>query len=47
VVFDRDRVDSLVEEAPDVYRPIRDVLEDEADLVEPVLRLEPLLVLKG
>jgi tRNA-splicing ligase RtcB (3'-phosphate/5'-hydroxy nucleic acid ligase) len=47
VVFDRDRVDSLVEEAPDVYRPIRDVLEDEKDLVEPVLRLEPLMVLKG
>lgn len=47
VVFDRDRAESLVEEAPDVYRPIREVLEDEADLVEPVLRLEPLVVLKG
>jgi hypothetical protein len=47
VVFDVDRAESLVEEAPSVYRPIREVLEDEADLVEPVLRLEPLVVLKG
>ncbi|MDX2013314.1 MAG: RtcB family protein [Myxococcaceae bacterium] len=47
VVFDTDKAESLVEEAPSVYRPIREVLEDEADLVEPVLRLEPLVVLKG
>jgi tRNA-splicing ligase RtcB len=37
----------LVEEAPQVYRDIREVLEDEADLVTPLLRLEPLAVLKG
>jgi tRNA-splicing ligase RtcB len=36
-----------VEEAPSAYRDIREVLEDERDLVRPVLRLEPLVVLKG
>jgi tRNA-splicing ligase RtcB len=47
VVFDIRRAADLVEEAPAVYRDIREVLEDQADLVEPVLRLEPLAVLKG
>ncbi|MBM7117307.1 RtcB family protein [Archangium primigenium] len=47
VVFDGGRVASLVEEAPAVYRDITEVLEDEADLVTPVLRLTPLAVLKG
>lgn len=37
----------LVEEAPQVYRDIREVLEDEEDLVTPLLRLEPIAVLKG
>jgi len=35
------------EEAPQVYRDIGEVLEDQADLVTPLLRLEPLAVLKG
>lgn len=47
VVFDRGRVESLVEEAPEAYRDIAEVLEDEADLVTPVLRLTPIAVLKG
>ena len=37
----------LVEEAPGAYRDIREVLEDQADLVKRVVRLEPMLVLKG
>jgi tRNA-splicing ligase RtcB (3'-phosphate/5'-hydroxy nucleic acid ligase) len=47
VVYDPRWLSSLVEEAPDAYRDIRAVLEDQADLVRPLLRLEPLLVLKG
>jgi tRNA-splicing ligase RtcB (3'-phosphate/5'-hydroxy nucleic acid ligase) len=47
VVFDRQRAHTLVEESPDAYRDIREVLEDEADLVRPIVRLEPLAVLKG
>jgi tRNA-splicing ligase RtcB len=47
VVFDRGRVRDLVEEAPAAYRDIAEVLEDEADLVMPVLRLTPIAVLKG
>lgn len=47
VVFDPRRSRSLVEEAPSAYRDIREVLEDEEDLVRPVIRLEPIAVLKG
>ncbi len=47
VVLDERRARALVEEAPAAYREISDVLEDESDLVTPVLRLEPLVVLKG
>lgn len=47
VVHDARRVASLVEEAPAVYRDIGEVLEDEAELVTPLVRLEPLVVLKG
>lgn len=47
VVFDAERSGSLVEEAPQVYRPIGEVFEDGAGLAQPVLRLEPLAVLKG
>jgi tRNA-splicing ligase RtcB len=47
VVHESRRARALVEEAPGAYRDIRDVLEDESDLVRPVLRLEPLVVLKG
>ena len=34
-------------EAPQAYKPIDDVIEAEADLVEPLVRLAPLSVLKG
>ncbi|MHB8876367.1 MAG: RtcB family protein [Myxococcaceae bacterium] len=47
VVYDKRRIRDLVEEAPAAYRDISEVLEDEADLVRPVLRLEPIAVLKG
>jgi tRNA-splicing ligase RtcB len=47
VVYDRARAAALVEEAPAAYRDITEVLEDEADLVTPLLRLTPLAVLKG
>ena len=47
VVHDERRSASLVEEAPAAYRDIGEVLEDEEDLVTPLLRLEPMLVLKG
>lgn len=47
VVHDVRRAASLVEEAPAAYRDIGEVLEDEADLVRPLARLEPLVVLKG
>ncbi|MDB4992926.1 MAG: ligase [Myxococcaceae bacterium] len=38
---------SLVEEAPDAYRDIGEVLDDQEDLVRRVRRLEPICVLKG
>ncbi len=47
VVYDRRRVRDLVEEAPEVYRDIRAVLEDQRELIEPELRMEPIMVLKG
>lgn len=47
VVHDARRTRALVEEAPDAYREIAEVLEDERDLVRPIRRLEPLAVLKG
>lgn len=47
VVFDERRRSSLVEEAPEAYRALGDVLEDEADLVVPRVRLVPIAVLKG
>lgn len=37
----------LVEEAPCVYRDIREVLDDQEDLVSRRVRLEPIAVLKG
>lgn len=46
VVFDASR-SNLVEEAPTAYRDVMEVLDDEVELVERVLRLEPLVVLKG
>jgi tRNA-splicing ligase RtcB (3'-phosphate/5'-hydroxy nucleic acid ligase) len=47
VVYDRRRVRDLVEEAPEVYRDIREVLDDQRALITPVLRMEPVMVLKG
>lgn len=47
VVFDTGRAASLVEEAPAAYRDIVEVLEDEEELVLPLLRLTPIAVLKG
>ncbi|WNG16227.1 RtcB family protein [Cystobacter fuscus] len=47
VVFDVGRSASLVEEAPAVYRDITEVMEDEEELVTPLLRLTPIAVLKG
>jgi len=47
VVHDRSKRRSLVEESPDAYRDIREVLDDQRELVRPVTRLEPMLVLKG
>jgi tRNA-splicing ligase RtcB len=46
VVFDVHRR-ALIEEAPAAYRDIVEVLEDEADLVVPRVRLEPIAVVKG
>ncbi len=47
VVFDPRRAEALVEEAPEAYRDIREVLDAQADLVRPILRLEPIAVFKG
>lgn len=47
VVYDPRMERALVEEAPAAYRDVREVLEDQADLVEPLLRLVPIAVLKG
>lgn len=47
VVFDPGRTRALVEEAPTAYRDLAEVLEDQADLVTPRVRLTPLAVLKG
>lgn len=45
--LDRGGGGALLEEAPRAYRDIRKVVAAQADLIRPVLRLEPLLVLKG
>ncbi len=37
----------MVEEALEAYREINTVLDDEVDLVKPLIRLEPIAVLKG
>jgi tRNA-splicing ligase RtcB len=47
VVYDERKARALVEEAPGAYRDIGEVLEDQAELVTPVVRLSPLMVLKG
>ena len=38
---------SLIEESPSAYKDIKTVLREQADLVRPVLRLEPIAVVKG
>lgn len=38
---------SLVEESPRAYKDIKEVLAQQSDLVKPLLRLEPLAVIKG
>jgi tRNA-splicing ligase RtcB len=38
---------AIVKEAPAAYREIADVLNEERDLVTPMLRLEPIVVLTG
>ncbi len=47
VVHDSRRAAARVEEALAAYRDIGEVLADEVDLVKPLVRLEPLVVLKG
>jgi len=47
VVYPKHLERNLVEEAPAAYRDISEVLDDQADLVQRVLRLEPIAVLKG
>lgn len=38
---------SLVEESPRAYKDIKEILAQQSDLVKPILRLEPLAVIKG
>lgn len=47
VVYDERRARALVEEAPQAYRDIGEVMEDQGELVRAVVRLAPLVVLKG
>lgn len=47
VVFPPGKAGALVTEAPQAYRDVRRVLDDEDDLVARVLRLVPLVVVKG
>ena len=47
VVYAERMADRLVEEAPAAYRDIREVLDDQEDLVVREVRLEPIAVLKG
>jgi tRNA-splicing ligase RtcB len=47
VAYPEHRRRQLVEEAPMAYRDIRQVLDDQSDLVQRSVRLEPIAVLKG
>ncbi|MEO8798231.1 MAG: RtcB family protein, partial [Polyangiaceae bacterium] len=47
VVYPEALARRLVEEAPAAYRDIKEVLEDQRDLVKKRTRLEPIAVLKG
>ena len=47
IVYPEGMEASLVTEAPEAYRDVRQVLDDQADLLVCETRLEPLAVLKG
>lgn len=47
VVYDPARADAMRAEAPAAYRDIAEVIDEQRDLVTPVLRLEPIAVMKG
>jgi tRNA-splicing ligase RtcB (3'-phosphate/5'-hydroxy nucleic acid ligase) len=47
VVFPKHLAADLVEELPQAYKDIREVLDLQRELAKPVLRLEPLAVMKG
>jgi tRNA-splicing ligase RtcB (3'-phosphate/5'-hydroxy nucleic acid ligase) len=47
VVYPEHLAADLVEEAPAAYRDVREVLDDQEDLVRRQVRLEPIAVLKG
>jgi tRNA-splicing ligase RtcB (3'-phosphate/5'-hydroxy nucleic acid ligase) len=47
VVYPKHNTKALVEESPDAYRDILEVLDAQKDLVRRVKRLEPIAVLKG
>lgn len=47
VTFDQRRANELIEEAPQVYRDVREVLDEQRELVRPTVRLEPVLSFKG
>jgi RNA-splicing ligase RtcB len=46
-VWNRERAHSLVDEIPDAYKPVEQVMDDQHDLVEPVHTLRQLLNYKG
>jgi tRNA-splicing ligase RtcB len=37
----------MVEEAPSAYKPLKVVMHEQEDLIQPVIRLEPIAVIKG
>ena len=47
VDFDARRAKAFCDEAPVAYKDIDQVIREQADLVEPVFRLEPITVIKG
>ena len=47
VVYPESLGRSLVEEAPHVYRDLDEVMDEQRELVRPLRKLRPLLVLKG
>jgi tRNA-splicing ligase RtcB len=38
---------ALIEESPSVYKDLKTVLKEQQELVRPILRLEPIAVVKG